>query len=236
MVVFISGANRGIGLHQAKYFLADGDTVIGTYRDKSASEELFDLAKEHPGRCHTVRGDVRIDADVQNFAVFASTCVAAIDILINNAGIDIEQHNPGLESVPMDLLKEVYDVNTLGSIRVCRALLPLVRKSTAPNRGLIVNTTSGIGTMASPVSMTRYGYMMSKAAVCMFSRVMAYEFARTGPTVIAWSPGWVQTRLGTPAATYPLDEAGRLNVNVLKSITSAHNGKLMDISGQEMPF
>ena len=54
MIVFITGANRGIGLYQAKYFLADGDTVLATYRDEAEASELFALQKEHEGRCHTV--------------------------------------------------------------------------------------------------------------------------------------------------------------------------------------
>ena len=47
MIVFITGANRGIGLYQTKYFLADGDTVIATYRDEAEASELFALQKEH---------------------------------------------------------------------------------------------------------------------------------------------------------------------------------------------
>ena len=70
----------------------------------------------------------------------------------------------------------------------------------------------------------------------MLTRVMAFEYAESGPTVVSWSPGWVQTRLGTSAATYTLNEGGRRNVTTLKSITSDQSGKLIDVSGEEWSF
>ncbi len=177
-----------------------------------------------------------MDADVERFRTFAEGHVPAIDILVNNAGIDIEQTDPGIEEVGIDVLEHVFAVNTLGTVRVCKALLPLVRKSALPTRGLIANTTSGIGSMSKPIFMTRYGYMMSKVSINMLTRVMAFEYAENGPTVVAWSPGWVQTRLGTPAATYTLDEGGRGNVTTLKSITREQSGKVIDMSGEEWDF
>ena len=236
MIAFITGANRGIGLYQTKYFLADGDTVIATYRQEAEASELFALRKEYEGRCHIIQGDITLDDDVERFKIFAEEFVPAIDILVNNAGIDIEQDNPGIEEVTIDLLEQVFAVNTLGTVRVCKALIPLVRKSLLPTRGLIANTTSGIGTMSATVTMTRYGYMMSKASINMLTRVMAFEYAESGPTVVAWSPGWVQTRLGTSAATYSLNEGGRRNVTTLKSITRDQSGKLIDVSGEEWSF
>ena len=236
MIVFITGANRGIGLYQTKYFLADGDTVIATYRNEAEAAELFALQKEHEDRCHIVQGDITVDADVEGFKTFAEGIVPAIDILVNNAGIDIEQANPRIEEVGIDLLEHVFSVNTLGTVRVCKALLPLIRKSTEPTRGLIANTTSGLASMSNPIMMTRYGYMMSKVSINMLSRGMAFEFGENGPTVVAWSPGWVQTRLGTPNATYTLDEGGRGNVTTLKSITANQSGKVIDMSGEEWSF
>ena len=155
MIAFITGANRGIGLYQTKYFLADGDTVIATYRQEAEAAELFALRKEYEDRCHIIQGDITLEDDVERFKVFAEELVPAIDILVNNAGIDIEQDNPGIEEVTIDLLEQVFAVNTLGTVRVCKALIPLVRKSLLPTRGLIANTTSGIGTMSAPVTMTR---------------------------------------------------------------------------------
>ena len=236
MIVFITGANRGIGLYQTKYFLADGDTVIATYRNETEAAELFALQKEHEDQCHIVQGDITVDADVEGFKTFAEGIVPAIDILVNNAGIDIEQANPRIEEVGIDLLEHVFSVNTLGTVRVCKALLPLIRKSTEPTRGLIANTTSGLASMSNPIMMTRYGYMMSKVSINMLSRGMAFEFGENGPTVVAWSPGWVQTRLGTPNATYTLDEGGRSNVTTLKSITANQSGKVIDMSGEEWSF
>jgi NAD(P)-dependent dehydrogenase (short-subunit alcohol dehydrogenase family) len=236
MIIFITGANRGIGLYQTKYFLKDGDTVIATYRQEEESQELLALEKQYPQKCFTVKGDITSDEDVAGFVSFIKDRFSCIDILVNNAGIDIEHHNPGFEEVPLDLVAHVFDVNLLGMMRVTKALLPFVKKSKTLCKGLIANTSSGIGTMAFEVTMTRYGYMMSKAAVNMMTRVMAFEYKETGPTVIAWSPGWVKTRLGTEAATYSLDEAGQKNVLVLKSITPDKHGLLMDIAGYEMPY
>jgi NAD(P)-dependent dehydrogenase (short-subunit alcohol dehydrogenase family) len=234
MIVFITGANRGIGLYQTKYFLKDEDTVFATFRREENTQELKELKEKYPKHLHLIKGDVTYDDDVNFFHTSVLKHTEHIDMLINNAGTDFETHEPGLIEDPIDVFSKTYDINTVSMVRVIKNLLPLLEYNTRPS--IIVNTSSGIGSMTNEITMTRYAYMMSKAAVNMLSRVMAYEFKDKNIITIAWSPGWVKTRLGTEKATLTLDEAGELNVKVLKSITPYHNGKWVDVSGEVWEF
>jgi NAD(P)-dependent dehydrogenase (short-subunit alcohol dehydrogenase family) len=234
MIIFITGANRGIGLYQTKCFLKDGDTVFATYRSEENTQELKELKENFPKHLHLIKGDVTCDDDVKRFYPSVLKHTEHIDMLINNAGTDLETQEPGLIEDPIDVFSKTYDINTVSMVRVIKNLLPLLEYNTKPS--IIVNTSSGIGSMTNEITMTRYAYMMSKAAVNMLSRVMAYEFKDKNIITIAWSPGWVKTRLGTEKATLTLDEAGAMNVRVLKSITPYHNGKWVDVSGEVWEF
>ena len=229
MIVFITGANRGIGLAQTKYFLNDGDIVFTTYRNPEDSTELFKLKDKFPKLLHILQGDITIDNDVTKFYTDVLEKQKCIDVLINNAGVDFEGDNPSLTEVSLDLIRDTFEINTIGMIRVIKSLLPLLKAS--ERRAVVCNTSSGIGSMTNEITMTRYGYMMSKASVNMLSRIMAHEFKKDGITTVAWSPGWVKTRLGTENATLTLEEAGKQNVKIIKSLNASHNGKFVDVSG-----
>lgn len=234
MNLFITGANRGIGYAQTKTFLEDGDSVFATYRDEEKSKDLFLLKEIYNERLHLIKGDITKSCDIDNFFHYVIKSVKSIDILINNAGIDYEAHNPGLEEINTELLMKTYEINTVSMVSVTQALLPLLRSS---KRGAIVlNTSSGIGSMSNTIKLTRYAYMMSKVAINMFTRIMAHEFKDDGITTISWSPGWVKTRLGTESAPLTLEEAGYLNVKTIKSLNSTHNGKWIDVSGDEWSY
>lgn len=234
MYIFITGANRGIGLYQTKYFLKDNDIVFANYRNDENLADLKELQHQFPNQLYLIKGDINNAKDVASFYEQINSKTKYLDILVNNAGIDLETHEPSILEVATDIFSETYQTNTISMVSVVQTLLPLLKNN--PHQALIANTSSGIGSMTNEITMTRYAYMMSKAAVNMFSRVLAYELKETRIITIAWSPGWVKTRLGTEKATLTLDEAGAQNVNVLKNINPSHNGLWLDVSGEIWNF
>lgn len=156
--------------------MEEGDLVFATYRDEKQSREFLQLKEQYRRTLFTLKGDVSNSLDVNNFFLKFNYLGKSIDILIYNAGIDIEGHNPGLEENDSELIRETYNINTVSMINVTKSLLPLLRTS---ERGAIVlNTSSGIISMSNRVKMTRYAYMMSKVAINMLTRIIAFEFKK----------------------------------------------------------
>ena len=164
-VAVVTGGGRGIGAATCRRLSEAGARVVVAEIDAESGQGVADEITDGV----FIETDVACEDSVREMVSRVVEELGGIDILVNNAGIDIEQANPGIEEVGIDLLEHVFAVNTLGTVRVCKALLPLVRKSTLPTRGLIANTTSGLASMSNPVMMTRYGYMMSKVSITMRS-------------------------------------------------------------------
>ncbi|MGD1976423.1 MAG: SDR family NAD(P)-dependent oxidoreductase, partial [Gammaproteobacteria bacterium] len=118
VTVLVTGANRGIGLEYAKQFSAKGYTVIGTARKPGQADELDVVADR------VEQLDV---ADPESVAALAKRLDGvAIDILINNAGI-FKRQDVTIDEVDFDMMERTYAVNTLGPLRVTKALLPNLR-------------------------------------------------------------------------------------------------------------
>jgi NAD(P)-dependent dehydrogenase (short-subunit alcohol dehydrogenase family) len=115
--VLITGANRGIGLEFARQYAAAGWRVIGTARKPDAAAELHALTAQ------VVQLDVSDPSSVDRLA--SDLAGTPIDLLINNAGIQPLMWK--LAEVDFDAFERGLAVNTVGPVRVTRALLPNLR-------------------------------------------------------------------------------------------------------------
>ena len=111
--VLITGANRGIGLELARQYSAAGWHVIGTARKPESAQELIALGAE------VVQLDVTDPASAERLSRALGS--RPVSLLINNAGILPMMRS--LEEIDMDTFERVMDVNTLGPVRVTRAVL-----------------------------------------------------------------------------------------------------------------
>ena len=121
-IALITGANKGIGLETARQFGARGFSVLAGARDEERG-----LAAERELRAdgvdvRFVSLDVTADASVREAAEWIEREYGRLDILVNNAGI--ARGNPASET-NLDTMREVYEVNVFGVIRVTNAMLPL---------------------------------------------------------------------------------------------------------------
>jgi len=114
-----------------------------------------------------------------------------VDILINNAGI-IHSADDATMLVDMDDegMAEIYNVNTLGALRVSNALMGLLLQS---KDKLIVNISSEAGSIGRNKRINMYGYCMSKAALNMQSSLMHNHLKTLGGQVMVFHPGWMKT-------------------------------------------
>jgi NAD(P)-dependent dehydrogenase (short-subunit alcohol dehydrogenase family) len=180
-VWFITGASSGIGKALAEHALADGDTVVGTFRQ---AEEADAFSRTSPGRSIGTVADVRDAAEAAAAVGQAIGEVGRIDVVVNAAAYAIVG---AVEELSTAELSEQINVNLLGAHRVIRAALPWMRER---GRGHIVNVSS----VAGQVGAAGLGaYDASKAALELLSEALRAEVGPLGIRVIIVEPGNIRT-------------------------------------------
>ncbi len=216
----ITGANRGIGYDYCRQLQARGDRVIAVCR--TASEELKQLGVQVEERV-----DITSDASVADLRTRLGDMT--IDVLINNAGI---AKRVTLEDLDFDSIREQFEVNTLGSLRVTQALLPLLKAGSK-----IVLMTSRMGSIADNTSGSSYGYRMSKVALSMAGKSLAHDLKPRGITVAILHPGLVQTRMTnfTTGGITPEESVKGLLARI-EELTLENTGTFWHMNGEVLPW
>ena len=221
--VVVTGANRGLGLEFAQQYAEAGWQVIGTARKPEQSGELKALG------VRVVQLDVADQDSVDRMA--AELADQPIDLLINNAGIFPRVGK--IDEIDFDDYSRILAVNTVGPVRVTRALLPNLRQGELK---IIAGLSSNLGSIAENERGNFYGYRESKAALNMFTKTLAAELGPEGFTCVVLTPGWVQTDMGGPnAPLQPADSISGMKA-VLDKLTPADNGSFWSYDGSQMPW
>jgi NAD(P)-dependent dehydrogenase (short-subunit alcohol dehydrogenase family) len=225
----VTGANRGIGLELCRQLVARGDGVVAAVRDPSAAGALraFDPGD---GRLVIHACDVADDASVRGLAVALGD--AALDVLINNAGVWGGEHQSLRDFDPVEAVR-TYEINALGAVRVTIALLPHLRRGTVKK---IVHVTSGMGSIEDNTSGGSYGYRMSKAALNMAARSMAVDLRGDGIACAVINPGWVKTDMGGAHAPTPVDDSARGMLAAIDALDLSTSGTFLHWKGRHYPW
>lgn len=179
-VVVLTGASAGIGRETAVRLARRGATVVGAARDLARLERLAD---EAPG-VEPVRCDVSVAEDRAALISGVLARHGRVDALVNNAGLGWQ----GLvEDMPLAKVEELYAVNVVGLIDLCRLALPPML---AAGRGDIVNVSSMAGHVAFP-PFSVYG--STKFAVNGFTDALRREVWLRGVRVHLILPGPIET-------------------------------------------
>lgn len=174
----ITGANRGIGYEYCRQLTERGDEAIALCRNPS--QELLDLGIR-------VEADVDITSDESVSRVAQRLHNTDIDVLINNAGI-LERVT--LEALDFDSIRQQFEVNALGPLRVTQALLPLMKDGAK-----LIMMTSRMGSIDDNTSGSSYGYRMSKVALSMAGKSLSHDLRDRNIAVAILHPGLVKTRM-----------------------------------------
>jgi NAD(P)-dependent dehydrogenase (short-subunit alcohol dehydrogenase family) len=222
----VTGASRGIGLALCRKLLALGQDVVGACRNPDGARELWELKSDYKDRFRYLKLDVQDQASVDAFA--AELRGQVIDVVINNAGV-LRGGQDSFEALRFDDMMKSFDVNTLGPMRVTRALLSNLRGSSTPK---VINITSKMGSISDNTSGGYYAYRMSKTALNMFNQSFTVDFPQI--TSIVMHPGWVKTEMGGASAPTDADESAGGIVAVAQNLTKAQRGQFLDFKGQEI--
>jgi NAD(P)-dependent dehydrogenase (short-subunit alcohol dehydrogenase family) len=225
---FISGANRGIGLELARQLKARGDQVSAGVRIEEARDALAArLAPQH-ARLDTLLFDMRDTAAIR---AAAKTIDSPIDVLVANAGAFGPSPQTALD-VDFDGALDLFNVNTLGPLRLAVAFLPQLRRAKNPR---VVLISSALGSMATVDPSTAI-YSATKAALDKFAQCLAVELKPLGATVVALHPGWVRTDMGGPNAPLSAPESVAGIIATVDGLSLENSGSFLDYRGETVAW
>jgi NAD(P)-dependent dehydrogenase (short-subunit alcohol dehydrogenase family) len=219
--VLITGISRGIGFEVARLFLEEGADLVGSGRDPARLAEARRRLGARSHRLATVAGDLRSPELPARLAAAAVERWGALDILFNNAGVQVDGAARGLTDGAEAALAESMDVNLLAPYRLSLALLPLLRRGREPR---IINVSSGAGTLEAMRLAGIASYRLSKWALNGLTILLASEL-QGAVAVNAFDPGWVKTDLGGPSAPGHPSDSARAALH-LATLPFAETGKL----------
>jgi NAD(P)-dependent dehydrogenase (short-subunit alcohol dehydrogenase family) len=228
----ITGANKGLGFETARRLIAAGHTVYIGSRDAEQGRR----AAEQLG-ARAVQLDSTDDASVEA-AVQAIEADGRLDVLINNAGIAVEWRSEdnvviGAADVTADLMRQTFETNVFGTVRVTHAFLPLLERSTSP---VVVNVSSGLASLtrvSTPGTHAyRYpgvAYPASKTAVNMIT--VQYAKAFPAMRINAVEPGFTKTDLNGNSGTQTVEQGAEIIVRMAQVGPDGPTGGYFDAEG-----
>lgn len=191
-VALVTGATKGIGKAVTDIFIRQGGTVIAVGRNGSALEAL---KEEYGEKLLSYQCDVADEQAVRDLVKAAIDKTGRIDILINNAGIYMEDKAPFVQQ-NSSIWKKKIDINILGTLYMTHAVLPHM---IAQRGGRIVNVASVAGIYG---IRDMVDYSLTKGAILSFTTSLAREVGEYNITVNAVSPGNINTYNDLPELSY----------------------------------
>jgi len=198
-VAIVTGAARGIGKAIAARFTAEGAIVIGVDVLAERGHETFVELARGGARVDLLVGDVTDEGRVAEIVAEVERDRGRIDVLVNNAAIQIEGR---LHEQSVEAFHRVVDVNLLGTFLFSRAVLPAMRRQRS---GVIINLSSVLGLVGDPVLPV---YSATKAGILGLTRSVAVAYARDGIRCVAICPGDIDTELNDQYFDSQPDPAG----------------------------
>lgn len=228
--LFITGANRGIGLELTRQYVEDGWHAIATCRNPGEARELRGLAAAHPERME-IHGLSVTDWDgIRDLA--RKLDGRGVDLLVNNAGVrKMDAYHLG--QIDEEAFLRSVEVNALGALKVSEAFRPHLASR---GNALLVMISSALGSITKNRKGGDYSYRASKAAMNAVMRSLAMDLREDGTTVVSMHPGWVRTDMGGHGAPLSPGESARAIREVLAGITPEDTGRFLRFDGHEDPF
>lgn len=197
-VALITGANKGIGFAIARQLGERDHAVIVGCRDLERGEQAAIELRGAGIEARSLLLDVTLDDSVTEAMKDVELREGRLDVLVNNAGMHFGPP-PAASEESIDQIRQIFEINVFGALRVTQTFLPLLRESDAAR---IVMMSSGLGSLDMTLDMRSEnwgvgfaGYCASKTALNMLTIKLAKELDREGIKVNAADPGLTSTDL-----------------------------------------
>jgi NAD(P)-dependent dehydrogenase (short-subunit alcohol dehydrogenase family) len=232
-VALITGANKGIGLEIARQLGRQGMTVLLGARDEGRGQEAAETLRADGVDARAIQLDVTSQETIDRAAHRIQKEFGRLDVLVNNAGIFIDDAPPS--ELDMKMLRRTYETNLFGPVAVTQAMLPLLRRSVA---GRIVNMSSGLGSLTQTSDpgwgfshLNLLAYNSSKTALNAATVEFAKELRGTLVKVNSADPGYTATDMNNQQGPRSVEQGARVAVRLATLPEDGPTGGFFDENG-----
>ena len=208
--ILITGATGGIGGALVKKFVALQGNVLAT----GTKVEKLDLLKKENPSIKVKKFDIADHSNIQEFVENVSLELGGIDILINNAGINMDNLSLRMKD---DEWKKVIDINLTSTFLLAKHSIKIMLKN---KFGRVVNITSIVGHSG---NLGQANYSASKAGIVAMSKSLAIEYAKKNININCISPGFIKTEM-----TDKIEE--KFKEAIISKIPSSRLGEPEDVA------
>jgi NAD(P)-dependent dehydrogenase (short-subunit alcohol dehydrogenase family) len=241
-IALVTGGNRGIGLETAKQLAQQGMHVLLGARNEAKGLEAAKKLKSDGQDVEFILLDVDDEKTHAKAAKVIEEKFGKLDVLVNNAGILIDERSQGgfvaASKTPLAVFRKTFETNFFNVIALTQTMIPLLKKSTA---GRIVFLSSGLGSLTlhsdpkSPIyNYKAPAYDVSKTALNGYAVHLAYELKDTPIKVNLAHPGSVVTDMNAHG-DIEVSEGAKTPVALATLPADGYNGKFIHL-GKELPW
>ena len=208
--ILITGATGGIGGALVNKFISLGGSVFGT----GTKSEKLDLLKKNNPEVKVEKFNLVEHNKIENFINTVISNLGGLDILINNAGVNVDNLSLRMKD---DEWKKVIDVNLTSTFLLSKYSIKNMLKN---KFGRVVNITSIVGHTG---NLGQSNYSASKSGIIGMSKSLAIEYAKKNITVNCVSPGFIVSDMTEAIAE-------KVKINLISRIPMAKLGTAEDVS------
>jgi len=243
----IVGAGQGIGLGFVKQLLQD-DRISKIYaccRQLETASELSNIQTESPDKLTLLAMDITEELQISEAVKKISGEIQKLHLVVNCVGLlhaDGLQPEKSLKQINSENLLCYFQVNSIGAVLLAKHLLPLFRHQ---ETSVFASISAKVGSISDNQLGGWYGYRASKAALNMFVKNIALEYARTCPNTIVVSlhPGTTDTRLSLPfqknvpaEKLFSVEKTVSLLLAVIEQLQQEDSGEFFSWDGTRLPW
>lgn len=219
-IALVTGANKGLGKEVARQLGKRGLRVYLGSRNWTRGEEAAGELIAEGLDVVSAQIDITNDESVTALARELQRQHGRLDVLVNNAGVLVSR--PAFEITSVEM-KETYDTNVFGVVRMVHEMLPLLQASKQPRIVNIASTSASLTLASDPTTMfgredTIVAYASSKAAVTMLTVQYANAFRRSEAhahiKINTATPGYIATDLNNFSGSRTVEEGSRIVIHL----------------------
>ena len=214
--VLVTGANKSIGFETARRMGALGYGIWLGCRDPDRGEAAARKLRDAGCEVRVIQIEVTDDESVKAAAARVAAEDGCLDVLVNNAGIPGGYAAPSLQ--PVAEIKDIYEVNVFGPVRMTQAFLPVLKAAPRANVVMVSSGLGSLGWLTTPghefYGVNILGYNSSKSALNAVTVAFAKELMASGIKVNAADPGYTATDFNNHSGHRSVEQAADVIVRL----------------------